>query len=56
VSRRHPEKQLTHPAVFCWAQDQVPMIGNQHLGVEFDWIPFQSFFKHLQERFVVASY
>jgi hypothetical protein len=36
VSRRHPAKQLTHPAVFGWTQDQVPMIGHQRVGVEFE--------------------
>jgi hypothetical protein len=36
VSHRHPAKQLTQPAVFGWTQDQVPMIGHQHVGVEFD--------------------
>ena len=36
VSRHHPAKQLTHPAVFGWTHDQVPMIGHQHVGVEFD--------------------
>ena len=55
VRRRHPAKQLTHPAVFGWTQDQVPMTRHQHAGVEFDWILLQSFFMHSQERFVMSS-
>jgi hypothetical protein len=30
------------------------MIGHQHVGIEFDWIFLQSFFKHSQERLVVV--
>ena len=36
VRRRHPAKPLPHPAVFGWTQDQVPMIGHQRVGVEFE--------------------
>jgi hypothetical protein len=54
VSHRHPAKQLTQPAVFGWMQDQVPMIGHQHLGVEFDWMLLESFFKKSLQRFVVV--
>ena len=36
VSRRQPAKPLTHPAVFGWTQDPVPMIGHQHVGIEFE--------------------
>jgi len=36
VRRRHPAKPLTHPAVFGWTQHQVPMIGHQPVGVEYE--------------------
>ena len=47
VSRGHSAEPLTHPAVFGWTQDKVSMVGYQHVGVEFDWMLLQSFFKSL---------
>jgi hypothetical protein len=56
VSSRYPAKQLTHPAVPRWPQDQVPMIGHQDVGVKLDRVLLQSLSKDAQERLVVLVF